>query len=121
MTEAKIIGYESQLKHSIQNQNLQNQRTQATSLTSPSKLSDRWYPGKTGRKPGLQGQSTNGIFSELMKHDEEVKTFFLRRSVKWPSFILRQTEDDFNDNDLERHSLLSARVEKNTFSDWLKR
>ena len=47
-----------------------------------------------------------------MKHDEEVKTFFLRRSVKWPSFILRQTEDDFNENDLERHSLLSARVEK---------
>ena len=51
------------------------------------------------------------IFSELMKHDEEVKSFFLTRSVKWPSFILRQTEDDFNENDLERHSLLSARVE----------
>ena len=68
--------------------------------------------GENRTKPGLQGQFTNGIFSELMKHDEEVKTFFLRRSVKWPSFILRQTEDDFNDNDLERHSLLSARVEK---------
>ena len=47
-----------------------------------------------------------------MKHDEEVKTFFLRRSVKWPSFILRQTENDFNENDPERHSLLSARVEE---------
>ena len=62
----------------------------------------------------------NVIFSELMKHDEEVKTFFLRRSVKWPSFILRQTENDFNENDLERHSLLSARVEKFPFPDWLK-